>query len=402
MSARRRLPFLLRRLREAWAWRRFRTAVSAHEELTVRIAYGNLFAALGQRSAPRRLRQMARRSRSIMQRTLFEIRNPLAWPGYSTQGLEHLRAATSEGRGAVVISFHVGPYRFLPLVLALNGYHVDIVVDERGIGRETSFLDDINGVLAQLGHWHAGLDERVGVIGVINAQKPDVALRMSRALKQGHVVFVMLDGNTGAGARKAIRLHGGVLFAAQVLVRAGVGEIADAAHASVVLALSWRRRLRRDLFRFHAPIQRADAEARADFGERVVRELVSALETRLAPDPGQWEEWHHLHKMQDIAPASASPPPPPLAETEGRAGSRYVVDSYRAFAVADGEARFVFEPRRRTFVPVSGLGVEMVRLLYEPRSEPELLELLGPTHGGAMVRQELAQLRSRGWAEMRP
>jgi hypothetical protein len=193
-----------------------------------------------------------------------------------------------------------------------------------------------------------------------------------------------------------------VLFEAEVLVRAGVGEIADAAHASVVLALSWRRRLRRDLFRFHPPIQRADAESRADFGGRVVRELVSALETRLAPDPGQWEEWHHLHKMQRIAPGAASPPPLPVPETEGRTASRYVVDSYRAFAVAEGETRFVFEPRRRTFVPVSGLGLELVRLLYEPRSEPELLELLGPVHGGEMVRRELAQLRSRGWAETRP
>jgi lauroyl/myristoyl acyltransferase len=399
MSAWPRLPFLFRRVREAWAWCRFRTNVSPHEELTVRIAYGNLYAALGHRATPRRLRQMARRSRSIMRRTLFEIRNPLAWPGYATEGLEHLRAATADGRGAVVISFHVGPYRFLPLVLALHGHHVEIVVDERGIGRETSFLDDINAVLNQLGHWHAGLHRRVGAIGVINAQKPDVAMRMARALNQGRVVFVMLDGNTGAGARKALRLHGGALFEAPVLVRAGVGEIADAAHASVVLALSWRRRFRRDLFRFHPPLRRADAESRADFGGRVVRELLTALETRLLPDPGQWEEWHHLHKMQDLGPAAAPPPPPPAP---GRRGSRYVVDSYRAFAVAEGESRFVFEPRRRTFVPVSGLGVELVRLLYAPRSEPELVERLGPAHGGETVRQELAHLCSRGWAEMRP
>jgi lauroyl/myristoyl acyltransferase len=392
-------PLLVRRLREAWAWRRFRAAVSPHEDLTVRSPTATSSPPC--QRARRAPRQMALRSRSIMRRTLFEIRSPLAWPGYSTQGLEHLQAATAGGRGAVVISFHVGPYRFLPLVLALNGYHVDIVVDERGIGRETSFLDDINGVLAQLGHWHAGLDERVGVIGVINAQKPDVALRMSRALKQGHVVFVMLDETRGGGEEgdTPARWH---LSEAQVLVRAGVGEIADAAQASVVLALSWRRRLRRDLFRFHAPIRRADAEARADFGERVVRELVSALERRLAPDPGEWEEWHHLHKMQDIAPGAASPPPPPVSEAEGRPGSRYVVDSYRAFAVADGETRFVFEPRRRTFVPVSGLGVELVQLLYQPRSEPEVVQILGPVHGGDMVRRELAQLRSRGWAETRP
>jgi len=393
------LPILLARLRQIWHWRFFRPAVPANEALIERIAYGNLRAAMPER--PRSwLRRQARNSRRAVRRTLFEIENPFLWPGSAVEGLDHLRSATSAGQGALVTSFHVGPYRFLPLVLSLHGFSVDLVVDRRGTGRERAFLDDMRQGLDRQGHWRRDLRRRLGEIDVINAQEADVGLRMFRALRKGHVVFVMLDGNTGAGARKSERLHHVPFFGTQIQVRVGAGEIAHAADAPVVLALCWRRLLGPDTYRLYSPCARRPGESRADFSGRLVQELVAELEARLRPDPSQWEEWFHLHQMQETRTAAREPSR--AAPRKSGRGGRWAADSYRAFAVSDGQAHFVFEPEQRRFVTVTGLSVQLLQALYQPRSTSELLALLEPAQDPQAVMMEMEQLRSRGWVEAHP
>jgi len=90
------------------------------------------------------------------------------------------------------------------------------------------------------------------------------------------------------------------------------------------------------------------------------------------------------------------------AGADRSAGSRYAVDSYRAFPVSRGSAHFVFEPERRRFVTVPRLDFELLRAMRRPQSEEQILDLLGPEHGREAVRVELSRLRERGWVEAQP
>jgi lauroyl/myristoyl acyltransferase len=398
----RRLPFLLRRLQEDWAFRRQASAASTElDELRVRIAYANLRSALGGTRSARTLRRLARESRRVLRRTEFETAHPVLWTGFTMAGVEHLERALV-GKGAIVVSGHVGPYRFIPIELAQRGHHVDVVVDRRGIDRETGVLA-VQGRLARelvdadgrVGHWRANL---LGRLGMINAEASDVAVRMVRALRAGHVLMVYVDGNTGAGARKAEHLERVPFMGTDVLLRQGIGEIAKVSGAPVVPAFAWRRPLRRHLCRFHPAITPSPAESRAAFSTRMLRDVMALFEARLADSPGAWEEWHHFHRMRDDAPPT-TPPTPDAPMVPVTPAATWSVDSYRAFGVSDGATHFVFEPEHHRFVKVSKLGVDLVRALYRPRSLHELVQLFERKYGPGVIADELQRLAARGWLE---
>jgi lauroyl/myristoyl acyltransferase len=395
----RRLPAVLRRLREEWEYRRFlRAQPPAADDLTVRIAYGNLHATLGP-AAPRDvLRHMARQSRAVLRRTQFEIENPVFWSGFAMEGIDHLEGALAQGRGAIVVSGHVGPYRFIPLELANLGYRVEIVVDRRGLEREIG-VKEKQGDLGQrlvdavgrVGYWRLDMVER---ISVINAEAPDVALRMVKALRAGHVLVVYVDGNTGAGARKAEHVERVPFLGAHVFVRQGIGEIAKLTGAAVVPAFTWRRPLRH-VCRFHPAVAARPGESRGEFSRRVLGEVMALFEARLKPAPGEWEEWHHFHRMRDgeASPVVSAPAPDRLPVAP------WAVDTYRAFGVSDGANHLVFEPERQRFVKVSKLGLDLVQAMARPRYEAELLQLFAGDHGEVAVLEEVRRLAARGWLE---
>ncbi|HEV8255234.1 MAG TPA: hypothetical protein VGQ78_10775 [Vicinamibacteria bacterium] len=396
----RRMPVPLQRLREFLEVRQFRVE-GEEADLMVRIAYGNLLASLGRRHPRVALQRFARQSRGAVRRSSFELRNPFLWGGFELQGLEHLRSSAARGRGLFVVSFHVGPYRFIPLELAQLGFEVEVVVDQKGMDRET-LMHRVAVALrrhasaeaqSQWGHWRADVIDR---LHVINAETADVALQIVRALRQGRVVMVYLDGNTGAGQRKAEHVREVPFFDTRIQVRAGVGEIAATVKAPIVLALARRSWVRRHQCRFGASIAPSAGEGRAAFADRVLRELIGGLERRLAAHPGDWEEWHHLHRMQD--PPAAEAPAVPDVEGAG-APSRLWVDSYRAFAFSAAQSHYVFEPERRRFVSVDDVTARIVRALYRPRRIATLAAAFTAAHGPDAVAQAMAQVRSRGWAE---
>src|SRR5262249_47792339 len=142
--------------------------------------------------------------------TEFEIAHPALWCGFRFEGLSELHAAAARGRGALVVSCHVGSYRFIPLEIAHLGYPVEVVVDQRGVERESGekgphleVRDAWTDAEGRAGYWRSEFIDR---IGIINAEAPDIAMRMVRALRAGRVVMVYIDGNTGSGPRKADHL----------------------------------------------------------------------------------------------------------------------------------------------------------------------------------------------------
>lgn len=406
MSARAPQPAIpIRRLRELLEVRRLGRQPASGEGLVVRTAYGNLFATLGGRYGRDKLRRIARQSRRVLRRTQLELLDPTPWPGFAFSGLEHLERALSRAKGAFVVSFHVGPYRFIPIELSQLGQRVSIVVDQRGAQRETAIIEKHAALLAKTpldaqgraGYWRADVLER---LGVINAEEPDVALRIVKALRDGRVVMVYLDGNTGSGPRRTEHAVRAPFLGTHILVRPGIGELATLTGATVVPVLSRRRLRARHTCHFHAPIVPGPEESRADFSTRVLRETVALLEQRLERRPGEWEEWHHFHRMQETAAAGGTTPAGEPAEAVP--GPRFVVDDYRAFAVSDGAMHLVFEPERRRYVKVTDLGARLVRAMSRPRSAAELADLFGASYGRQAVIEELDRLASRNWLEQRP
>ncbi len=94
------------------------------------------------------------------------------------EGLAHLEAAMAGGRGAILLAAHMGNTALLTIQLANAGWPVSVVY------REARMMS--------AGFFQAGL-EQYGIQGILANAGIKAYGQMLSALKQGRIVFVMMD-----------------------------------------------------------------------------------------------------------------------------------------------------------------------------------------------------------------
>lgn len=119
------------------------------------------------------------------------------------EGLDALREAVENGRGAVVITAHFGNWEVAGAALALRGIPLDVVVQRQ---RNPLFNREINGTR-----------ERLGMIVIPRNRAPREVLR---SLRKGRAVAIVGDQNVRRGGvfveffgRKASTARGAAIFA---------------------------------------------------------------------------------------------------------------------------------------------------------------------------------------------
>lgn len=197
------------------------------------------------------------------------------------EGLEHLRAAMTEGRGAIVLANHMGNASLAMIRLAQEGWPVSLLY------RKARMMSS--------GFFQSGL-EQYGIQAILANGGIRAYGQMLSALKQGRVLFVMMD----QGVRKAENGMMQRFLGKDVPMPAGPAQLARASRSPVLpmvaLAASpvWR-------FAIEPPVAigQGSLEADVDF-------LTRLTETQVLQHPELWS-WHHRRWSQlPMAPASAS------------------------------------------------------------------------------------------------
>ena len=193
------------------------------------------------------------------------------------EGLEHLRAALAEGRGAIIMAAHMGNAALVPLCLANAGWPVSVLYKESRMMSADFFL--------------AGL-ERYGIQGIAANAGLRAYGQMLAALKQGRIVFLMLD--QGVKHAKDGQMHR--FLGKDMPMPAGPAQLARAARAPVVPAATlaatprWR-------FALQPPIRLGEASLESD-----VATLVKATERIVLAQPQLWS-WTQ-RRWRKFAPAA--------------------------------------------------------------------------------------------------
>ena len=195
------------------------------------------------------------------------------------EGLEHLRAALAEGRGAIVMAAHMGNAALVPLWLAHAGWAVSVLYKESRMMSADFFLE--------------GLD-RYGIQGIAANAGLRAYGQMLAALKQGRIVFLMLD--QGVKHAKDGQVHR--FLGKDMPMPAGPAQLARASRAPVVpvatlaAAPRWRFALRPPL------------ALGADALDADVATLVGATERIVLERPELWS-WPQ-RRWRKFPPAAAS------------------------------------------------------------------------------------------------
>ena len=182
-------------------------------------------------------------------------------------GLEHLRAALAEGRGAILLGSHMGNAALVATRLAQEGWPVSVVYKEAR--------------MMSAGFLQRGL-EHYGIQGILANAGIRAYAQMLTALKQGRIVFMMLDqGVKHAKDGLVLRFLG-----KDAPMPAGPAQLARTARAPVLpLATTaayptWR-------FTIEPPLRLGQASLEADVGS-----LVGLTERHVLERPQLWS-WHH-------------------------------------------------------------------------------------------------------------
>jgi lauroyl/myristoyl acyltransferase len=196
------------------------------------------------------------------------------------EGLDELRTAMAAGRGAILLATHAGNAALLPVKLAHAGWAVSVVY------REARMMS--------AGFLQAGL-ERYGIEGILANTGLRAYGQMLAALKQGRIVFIMMD--QGVRAPKdglCVRFLG-----KDAPMPAGPSQLARAARAPLLPVVTTAAR---PLWRFaiRPPVALGQGPVEAD-----IETLARLTERQILDYPHLWS-WHH-RRWRKIPPATSAP-----------------------------------------------------------------------------------------------
>ena len=192
-------------------------------------------------------------------------------------GLENLRSAMAGGRGAILLATHMGNAALLTVKLAHAGWPVSVVY------REARMMS--------AGFLQTGL-EQYGIQGILANTGIRAYGQMLGALKQGRIVFVMMDQGVQNKETGLVQRFLGKDSA----MPAGPAQLARAAKAPLLPVATtaaspvWR-------FDIRPPVELGSGSLEADL-ERLVR----ITEQQVLARPQLWS-WHH-RRWRKLPPAT--------------------------------------------------------------------------------------------------
>jgi lauroyl/myristoyl acyltransferase len=254
------------------------------------LCYLGMRAAFGREQSRRALRLRARSCTVRKFRTLHDWAEAGPFPPMRVEGGSHLRVATRKGRGAIVCAPHVGPYHRIPLELVERNHDVTLLLDTINFEREKNWYS----------HWRRQYKGALAdPMQYINAELPQAAWEMARALRSGRILFVYVDGNAGLESTETARNLVEVVFCGlRIRVRKGLSYVSAFVGAPIVPVIARYTNRAGHVMRFEAPLEKNRDESADVYCRRTLQQLFSLLEQYVKRDPACWEEWSHVHRWQ--------------------------------------------------------------------------------------------------------
>jgi KDO2-lipid IV(A) lauroyltransferase len=241
-----------------------------------RVALKNLSRAL-QAASPREHAQLVDGVFESMARLLVALArfpslnasNISKWIAYD--GLEHYRAAKSQGRGVLIATGHLGNWELSAFAHALLTEPMDVMVRP---------LD--NPLIDRL------VEERRKLSGNRLIDKRDAARAVLRSLHRNQAVGILIDQNTAASEGVFVDF-----FGQRACAGTGIVKLAHHSQAPVILGFAlWEKERRRYVLRFYPPTE-ITGDVEAD-----TQRLHSHLEAAIREYPDQWMWIHRRWKTR--------------------------------------------------------------------------------------------------------
>lgn len=184
-------------------------------------------------------------------------------------GADHVRAALAEGRGAILLTGHLGFWEAGNFTFSMLGYQIGIVAKPM----RNPLVDQ----------YFLRMRENAGGY-VINSRKG--ARRILKALQQNHLVGILMDQH--AGRRQGVQVP---FFGRPAWTTPIIAELAMKYRVPIVPAFAWRIPGDRYHVEIDAPILLDETLSPETIAANTAR-LTAIIEAAVRRDPSQWF-WVH-------------------------------------------------------------------------------------------------------------
>lgn len=203
----------------------------------------------------------------------------------------------SKKRATIYCTYHLGSYRSIIGYLAKAAVDFVLIVDTNTFNKQ---LQRIQNTVHSIWN-HYGKAAR---FELVDAERVDIGIVLSKYLMQGVSVVIYLDGNTGVGGifnKNDQMLHIDFL-AGQIFSRKGVSTLSYATKSPIVPVISYYvQREGAPTLKFYDVIKPEDGpKDKNAYALEITRKLYGILAENLKSYYSQWEGWLYLHKYLDF------------------------------------------------------------------------------------------------------
>jgi lauroyl/myristoyl acyltransferase len=192
----------------------------------------------------------------------------------------------------IFAAFHFGSYRMITSYLLYQGFKVVLIVEDTVYNTQRTEID------ADFEQIKLFANKNESNLILLNVSDVSSIFRLKKMLKEGYVLVVYMDGNTGL--KKNVDLEKECFeidfLKSSIFVRKGILELAYIMNASVVPVVSKYVENDRIILNFFNKIEAFSFKNRSEFVKTTLKLLYAILEDFIYKNPEQWECWLYMHK----------------------------------------------------------------------------------------------------------
>jgi lauroyl/myristoyl acyltransferase len=205
-------------------------------------------------------------------------------------------------KAKIYCTYHVGSYRSIIGYLAKTGIDFVLIVDTNTFNKQR---DRIKHTVKSIGG-HFG---NTAYFELVDAERVDIGITLSKYLMMGVSVVIYLDGNTGVGGiynKNDQMLHIDFLEG-QIFSRKGVSALSYATKSLIVPVISYYNEHGNIVtLKFYDAIKPEDyPKEKESYCLQVTSALYGLLADNLKVYYNQWEGWLYLHKYLEFSTLNA-------------------------------------------------------------------------------------------------
>jgi len=192
----------------------------------------------------------------------------------------------------VFATFHYGSYRVINSYLLKYGFKVVLIIDEHAYNTQKQQIEDSYNKLKI----YANQNNSDYII--LNVKDSSSIFRLKKLLKNGYVLIVYLDGNTGSLKGKNFKKGYTNLnfLAGNINVKNGIAVLSYLLKATIIPVMTHWDKDENFNINFHKEIKSTDYSNNRLFIEDSISKLYSILESYVKNIPEQWECWSYIHE----------------------------------------------------------------------------------------------------------